>query len=196
MAAALHDIAMLPEPVGEIISSSIRPNGLEVQKVRVPLGVVALVLGAAAFHASTGHVGILDRAFGAPPAQPSAPKYTIPPELDADVKTMLDASKASERRKAAQNVLAFREPKQLEPYLLAVAHLESSRGCKDRKDAIREITEIADARALDALRRLASASKTGCGFLDLEDCYSCVRADLRRAIDTMDAKTSPKPNAP
>ena len=43
MATALEEIAMLPEPVGEIISSSIRPNGLEVQKVRVPLGVVFFI---------------------------------------------------------------------------------------------------------------------------------------------------------
>ena len=43
MAKALEDVAMLPEPIGEIISSSIRPNGLEVQKVRVPLGVVFFI---------------------------------------------------------------------------------------------------------------------------------------------------------
>jgi glutamate-5-semialdehyde dehydrogenase len=43
MATALEEIAMLPDPVGEIISSSIRPNGLDVQKVRVPLGVVFFV---------------------------------------------------------------------------------------------------------------------------------------------------------
>jgi glutamate-5-semialdehyde dehydrogenase len=43
MAAALEEVAALPEPVGEIISSSIRPNGLEVQKVRVPLGVVFFI---------------------------------------------------------------------------------------------------------------------------------------------------------
>ncbi|MGD0898259.1 MAG: glutamate-5-semialdehyde dehydrogenase [Thermoguttaceae bacterium] len=43
MAAALEEVAMLPEPIGEIISSSIRPSGLEVQKVRVPLGVVFFI---------------------------------------------------------------------------------------------------------------------------------------------------------
>jgi glutamate-5-semialdehyde dehydrogenase len=43
MATALEEVAMLPEPIGEIISSSIRPNGLEVQKVRVPLGVVFFI---------------------------------------------------------------------------------------------------------------------------------------------------------
>lgn len=43
MADALDEVASLPEPIGEIISSSIRPNGLEVQKVRVPLGVVFFI---------------------------------------------------------------------------------------------------------------------------------------------------------
>jgi glutamate-5-semialdehyde dehydrogenase len=43
MTKALGEVAALPEPIGEIISSSIRPNGLEVQKVRVPLGVIFFI---------------------------------------------------------------------------------------------------------------------------------------------------------
>jgi glutamate-5-semialdehyde dehydrogenase len=43
MAAALEEVAALPEPIGEIISCSIRPNGLQVQKVRVPLGVIFFI---------------------------------------------------------------------------------------------------------------------------------------------------------
>jgi glutamate-5-semialdehyde dehydrogenase len=43
MAKALDEVAALPEPIGEIISCSIRPNGLEVQKVRVPLGVIFFI---------------------------------------------------------------------------------------------------------------------------------------------------------
>jgi len=43
IAAALEEIATLRDPVGEIIESSIRPNGLEVQKVRVPLGVIFFI---------------------------------------------------------------------------------------------------------------------------------------------------------
>jgi len=43
MARALLEVAALPEPIGEVISSSIRPNGLEVQKVRVPLGVIFFI---------------------------------------------------------------------------------------------------------------------------------------------------------
>ena len=43
IAGALEDVAALPEVVGEVIDSSIRPNGLEVLKVRVPLGVVFFI---------------------------------------------------------------------------------------------------------------------------------------------------------
>jgi glutamate-5-semialdehyde dehydrogenase len=43
IAVALEAVAALPDPVGEVIESSVRPNGLEVLKVRVPLGVVFFV---------------------------------------------------------------------------------------------------------------------------------------------------------
>ena len=43
IAAALEEVAALPDPVGRILESSIRPNGLEVQKVQVPLGVVFFI---------------------------------------------------------------------------------------------------------------------------------------------------------
>src|SRR5262245_4432980 len=36
VAKALEEVALLPDPVGEVIGSSVRPNGLSVQKVRVP----------------------------------------------------------------------------------------------------------------------------------------------------------------
>lgn len=40
---SVRSIAALPDPVGEIVSRSIRPNGLKVTRVRVPLGVIAMV---------------------------------------------------------------------------------------------------------------------------------------------------------
>lgn len=43
IASALDEIAALPDPVGEVIESSVRPNGLELSKVRVPLGVVFFI---------------------------------------------------------------------------------------------------------------------------------------------------------
>ena len=43
MAAGVRSIAALPDPVGEVIDGQRLPNGLDVRKVRVPLGVVAVV---------------------------------------------------------------------------------------------------------------------------------------------------------
>ncbi len=43
IADGVRTIASLPDPVGEVIGGSRLPNGLDVRKVRVPLGVVAVV---------------------------------------------------------------------------------------------------------------------------------------------------------
>ncbi len=43
IAVALEEVAALPDPVGELIEQSTRPNGLKIQRVRVPLGVVFFI---------------------------------------------------------------------------------------------------------------------------------------------------------
>jgi glutamate-5-semialdehyde dehydrogenase len=43
MAAGLRQVASLADPVGEIIDGWRRPNGLEIRRVRVPLGVVGII---------------------------------------------------------------------------------------------------------------------------------------------------------
>lgn len=43
MAAGLRAVAAQPDPVGEVVEGWNRPNGLSIQKVRVPLGVVAVI---------------------------------------------------------------------------------------------------------------------------------------------------------
>lgn len=42
-AEGLREVAALPDPIGAMVSMSKRPNGLEVGKVRVPLGVVGII---------------------------------------------------------------------------------------------------------------------------------------------------------
>ncbi|NLA58364.1 MAG: glutamate-5-semialdehyde dehydrogenase [Firmicutes bacterium] len=42
-AAGLREVAALPDPVGVTVSMARRPNGMEVGRVRVPLGVVAII---------------------------------------------------------------------------------------------------------------------------------------------------------
>ena len=43
MAEGLRQIASLDDPVGEILSMKVRPNGLRIGQKRVPLGVVGII---------------------------------------------------------------------------------------------------------------------------------------------------------
>ena len=43
MADSLRSVAGLADPLGEIVDGWVRPNGLRVQRVRVPLGVVGVI---------------------------------------------------------------------------------------------------------------------------------------------------------
>ncbi len=43
MAKGLEDIAALPDPVGAIMAQWDRPNGLEIERVRTPLGVIGVI---------------------------------------------------------------------------------------------------------------------------------------------------------
>lgn len=43
MAEGLRQVAALPDPVGEVLRGWVRPNGMRVSKVRVPLGVVGII---------------------------------------------------------------------------------------------------------------------------------------------------------
>ena len=43
MAAGLRQVAALPDPVGETVEAWRRPNGIEISRVRVPLGVIGFI---------------------------------------------------------------------------------------------------------------------------------------------------------
>jgi glutamate-5-semialdehyde dehydrogenase len=43
IAEALDQVAALPDPVGEVISASERPNGLRLSRVRVPIGLIGII---------------------------------------------------------------------------------------------------------------------------------------------------------
>ncbi len=67
MARALGEVAALPDPIGELVTSSRRPNGLDVSQVRVPLGVIFMIfesrpnvtVDAAALCVKSGNAAIL-----------------------------------------------------------------------------------------------------------------------------------------
>jgi glutamate-5-semialdehyde dehydrogenase len=73
MAAGLRDVAALADPVGQVIEGWTRPNGLHIDKVRVPLGVVGIIYenrpnvtsDAAALCVKSGNVAFLRGSSGA-----------------------------------------------------------------------------------------------------------------------------------
>lgn len=46
IADGVREVAQLPDPVGTVLSETERPNGLKIQKVSVPLGVIAVIFEA------------------------------------------------------------------------------------------------------------------------------------------------------
>ena len=46
IADGVLEVAALPDPIGTVISGSTRPNGMEITKVRVPLGVIGIIFEA------------------------------------------------------------------------------------------------------------------------------------------------------
>ena len=43
MAKGIRDVIALPDPVGNVLDTVIRPNGLKIEKVSVPMGVIAMI---------------------------------------------------------------------------------------------------------------------------------------------------------
>lgn len=43
MADGVRQVARLEDPVGQVLSGGVRPNGLKIEKVRVPLGVIGMI---------------------------------------------------------------------------------------------------------------------------------------------------------
>src|SRR5258708_39833319 len=43
MADGMRQVAALPDPIGEVLDGWVRPNGLRIQRVRVPLGVIGII---------------------------------------------------------------------------------------------------------------------------------------------------------
>jgi glutamate-5-semialdehyde dehydrogenase len=90
MADGVRAIAALPDPVGEVIDGRRLPNGLDVRKVRVPLGVVAVVyearpnvtIDAAALCLKSGNAIVLRGSSSA--AHSNAVLATIASEAAAD----------------------------------------------------------------------------------------------------------------
>ena len=94
MAAGIDQVAMLPDPVGQVMDAWKRPNGIRIEQVRVPIGTIGIIYesrpnvtaDAAALCFKTGNATILrggseaihsNRAIAAALASSGAPEHAI-----------------------------------------------------------------------------------------------------------------------
>lgn len=112
MAEAVREIAQLPDPVGEITETKKRPNGIEVSKMRIPLGVIMMIYearpnvtsdaaalclkagnsailrgGKEAFHSNTAIASVLQKALKEEGINPNI--ITLIPTTDRDAMSAL-----------------------------------------------------------------------------------------------------------
>jgi hypothetical protein len=176
------------------------PTARYVQAGTALVAVIAVLLVGRGTPAENGAAstlgGLMHRAASAVHAAPkAAPQPSIPKELTDDVTILLDADTARERRAAADKILAYEPRAMVFPHVILIAEFESARSCKDRKQIIGKMRAARDVRDLPPLQRLARAPRSGCGFLGLGDCYTCLRGDLRSAISAIEGArpAPPKP---
>lgn len=109
---------------------------------------------------------------------------TIAPEIAEDVAALLGSDRRKDRDLAAQRVAEYaqRSGAVLPAYVARIAMLQSARGCPAKKEALAELVTLHDERVVPTLERLARSPKYGCGDAHEQDCLSCMREDLERAL--------------
>jgi serine/threonine-protein kinase len=119
----------------------------------------------------------------APPPPPD-----VPEELKGNLKALLEGKTLRERREAGQALLSYGAQDRIAEWVRTLAELEVATSCKIRRDVIERMRQKPDERFLPALRRRHEARRSGCGFLGFEDCQGCIRTDLKRAVEELDAR--------
>jgi len=123
-----------------------------------------------------------------PPATPKkSGKQEVPVELEASLTALLEGKSLRERRDGAKALLAYGAPSRIADPVLRLAAFEAATTCGKRRQAIKRMVEKPDPRFLPVLLRRHEAPSSGCGFLGLEDCYSCNRKDVKKAVDELRA---------
>src|SRR5581483_944011 len=103
MASGVEAVAALPDPVGEVIERDTRPNGLAVERVRVPIGLIAVIYEArpnvtsdvAALCLKSGNAVILrggSDAYASSKAIVDALRRAIAPYVDPDAIQLVEST--------------------------------------------------------------------------------------------------------
>ena len=122
-------------------------------------------------------------------------KAAIGPAMNIRLAELAEHHKILKIRKRALRILQESGQFQnLPDWNQLTIQLRHAVGCEDNHAWIMKIADLGDPRALGALRRFSALPKTGCGPKKAEDCYECLRYDLRLAIERLQSTpVAPEP---
>ncbi len=116
-----------------------------------------------------------------------------PPEVRRHIDLLLgEDTKRRTRREAALWLLSHAPADEVPHWVRAGAVFEVARGCKARRQALERIRKIRDARLLPLVERYHRAPRRGCGVFSTQDCYGCIRKDLRETVEALGGDPSPR----
>jgi serine/threonine-protein kinase len=110
--------------------------------------------------------------------------------LGEDFDALLYSTERSARTAAANRIVS--SPAGGPEVARLAADIELAERCSDRRSALTRLRELGDPRALPLMDRLDALPRRGCGFLNTQDCWRCIRGDIRR---TRAALSPPDPAA-
>lgn len=96
------------------------------------------------------------------------------------------------RRRAFDTLQESGEFEKLADWSQAAMELRAASGCDAHREKIAKVVEVGDRRAMPALRAVEALPRSGCGFLKRQDCYACVRDDIKNAIETLEPTAAQK----
>ncbi len=119
-----------------------------------------------------------------PPPKPS-------PKVSEHYHKLQSETERSTRRKSAEWLLEHRSEPGVSEAALLMAELETAKGCRAKREVVEKIREAVTRDAVPALEYWSARPKKGCGFLNLRDCWRCLRAPLRKTLSELRSEKEP-----
>jgi serine/threonine-protein kinase len=114
----------------------------------------------------------------------------IAPEVQDRIDQMNEGTQRSERREAAQWLLDHEPADEVPEWARLSAELTQARGCRRKKEVLERIRELGAPGTRPVVERIDRTRRRGCGFLGMNDCYSCLRADLPSTLEAIGGTAS------
>lgn len=105
----------------------------------------------------------------------------------------VDGESSAVRKRAYDSLKNTERLDSLEDWQRLSIQMHHTKGCSSYKKIIAKIVDEGDPRGLKVLKTFSDKNARGCGFLNLQDCYGCIRGDLRDAIKTLEAVADKNP---